>query len=45
MVREIEGARTTLERSKLNTAAFNQRLSDQVETLEKVRIDVKKAVV
>jgi hypothetical protein len=43
MVGEIERARTEKEQSKLDTAAFNQRLSDQIEMLEKVRIDVKKA--
>jgi hypothetical protein len=43
MVGEIERARTQPQQSKLDTAAFNQRLSDQIEVLEKVRIDVKKA--
>jgi hypothetical protein len=43
MVGEIERARTEPQQSGLNTAAFNQRLSDQIEMLEKVRIDVKKA--
>jgi hypothetical protein len=43
MVGEIERARTEPEQSKLDTAAFNERLSDQVELLERVRIDVKKA--
>jgi hypothetical protein len=43
MVEEIERARTEPQQSKLDTAAFNQRLSDQVEVLEKVRIGVKKA--
>jgi hypothetical protein len=43
MVGEIESARTAPQQSKLNTAAFNQRLSDQVEVLERVRIGVKKA--
>jgi hypothetical protein len=43
MVREIERARTQPQQSKLDTAAFNQRLSDQIEVLEKVRIDVKRA--
>lgn len=45
MVGEIERARTEPQQSKLDTAAFNQRLADQVEVLEKVRIDVKRAVV
>ena len=43
MVAEIERARTEPAQSKLDTVAFNQRLSDQIEMLEKVRIDVKKA--
>jgi hypothetical protein len=43
MVSEIERARTKPEQIKLDTAAFNLRLSDQIETLENVRIDVKKA--
>jgi hypothetical protein len=43
MVGEIERARTQPQQSKLDTAAFNQRLSDQIEVLEKIRIDVKKA--
>jgi len=43
MVGEIERARTEPQQSKLDTAAFNQRLADQVEVLEKVRIEVKKA--
>jgi hypothetical protein len=43
MVWEIERARTEPQQSKLDTAAFNQRLSDQIEVLETVRIDVKKA--
>jgi hypothetical protein len=43
MVGEIEHARTRPQQSKLDTATFNQRLSDQIEVLEKVRIDVKKA--
>jgi hypothetical protein len=43
MVDKIERARTEPEQSKLDTAAFNQSLANQVEMLEKVRIDVKKA--
>jgi len=43
IVLEIERARTEPAQSKLDTAAFNKRLSDQLEVLEKVRIDVKKA--
>ncbi len=42
IVEEIERARTKPQQSKLDTAMFNQRLSDQVEKLERVRIDVKK---
>jgi hypothetical protein len=43
MVGEIERARTQPAQSKLDTVAFNQRLSDQIEKLERVRIEVKKA--
>jgi hypothetical protein len=43
MVGEIERARTEPLQSRLDTAAFNQRLSDQIGMLEKVKIDVKKA--
>jgi hypothetical protein len=40
---EIERARTRPQRSKLDTAAFNRRLWDYAEVVEKVRIDVRKA--
>jgi hypothetical protein len=43
MVWDIDRARTEPQQSKLDIAALNQRLSDQIEVLEKVRIDVKKA--
>jgi hypothetical protein len=43
MILEIERARTTPQQSKLDTAAFNRILSDQIEVLEKVKIGVKKA--
>jgi hypothetical protein len=43
IVGKIERARTKPLQGKLDTAAFNQRLSDQIEVLEKVRIGVKKA--
>jgi hypothetical protein len=43
MIWEIERARTRPQQSKLDTAAFNERLADQVEVLERVRIDVKRA--
>jgi hypothetical protein len=43
IVGEIERARTEPQQSKLDTAALNARLADQVELLEKVRMDVKKA--
>jgi len=43
MILEIERARTTPQQSRLDTAAFNRILSDQIDVLEKVRIGVKKA--
>lgn len=43
MMEKIERAKTKAQRSKLNIAAFNRALSDQIGALEKVRIDVKKA--
>jgi hypothetical protein len=43
IVGKIERARTKPQQSKLDTAAFNRRLSDQAEALEKVRIGVRKA--
>jgi hypothetical protein len=43
MIHEIERARTTPQQDKLDTAAFNRILSDQIEVLEKVKVGVKKA--
>jgi hypothetical protein len=43
IVGKIERARKKPQQSKLDTAAFNRRLSDQAEILEKVRIGVRRA--
>jgi len=43
MILEIERARTNAQQSKLDTAAFNQILSDEIAVLEKVKIGVRKA--
>jgi hypothetical protein len=42
MVGEIERARTEPQQSKLDAAALNQRLADQIDVLEKVRFAVRK---
>jgi hypothetical protein len=43
MITEIERARTKPLQSKLDTAALNRILSEQIDVLEKVKIGVKKA--
>jgi predicted RecB family nuclease len=40
MVGEIERARKEPQRSKLNTAVYNQNLADQIEVLERIKIAV-----
>jgi type II secretory pathway component PulM len=43
IVQEIEGARTSRMQEELDTVRFNRVLSDQIDTLERTRMSVKKA--